>query len=129
NLGLTFRGCYYLILSSYDDGELSRLGPGRAHLHAVIRHAIDCGLKRFDFTIGDEPYKRDWCDTEVRVFDHLAAETWRGAAVIGTTLAFRRTKRLIKQTPALWRAFSRARALATKTAARRPADNRCGRTS
>src|SRR5262249_18002210 len=31
NVGLKFRDCYYLILSSYDDGELARFGPGRAH--------------------------------------------------------------------------------------------------
>jgi CelD/BcsL family acetyltransferase involved in cellulose biosynthesis len=111
NLGLKFRDCYYLILSSYYDGELARFGPGRAHLHEIIRHAIACGLRRFDFTIGDEPYKRDWSDTEVAVFDHLAVATWRGWVVVGLTVAYRRTKRLIKQTPVLWRAFSKARTL------------------
>ena len=36
----------------------------------------------FDFTIGDEPYKRDWSDIEVRLYDHLAAATLRGAVVV-----------------------------------------------
>lgn len=123
NLGLKFRDCYYLILSSYYDGDLARLGPGRAHLHEIIRHAFACRLKRFDFTIGDEPYKRDWCDAEVRVFDHLAAATWRGSVVVALMLAFRRTKRLIKQTPLLWKVFSRTRALATALAGRLRAKN------
>ncbi len=35
---------------------------------------------RFDFTVGDEPYKRDWSDTELRLHDYLAAVTLRGAA-------------------------------------------------
>ena len=78
NVGLTFRDCYYLILSSYHDGELSRFGPGRAHLHELLRHAIDRGFARFDFTVGDEPYKRDWSDTELRLYDHLAAVTLQG---------------------------------------------------
>ncbi len=111
NVGLKFRDCYHLILSSYD-GELSRFGPGRAHLHELLRHAIDGGFPHFDFTVGDEPYKRDWSDTELRLYDHLAAVTLQGALVMATTMAFRWTKRIIKQSPALWRAFSKARALA-----------------
>jgi CelD/BcsL family acetyltransferase involved in cellulose biosynthesis len=111
NVGLKFRDCYYLILSSYDDGEVSRFGPGRAHLHELLRHTIDGGLKRFDFTVGDEPYKRDWSDTELRLYDYLAAATLRGTLAVAMTMAFRRTKRFIKQSPILWRIFSKARAL------------------
>ena len=111
NVGLKFRDCYYLILSSYDDGELARFGPGRAHLHELLRNAIDGGFARFDFTVGDEPYKRDWSDTELALYDHLAAVTFRGWLVMALTSAFRRTKRFIKQSPTLWPVFSRARAL------------------
>jgi CelD/BcsL family acetyltransferase involved in cellulose biosynthesis len=112
NLGLRFRDCYYLVLSSYHDGEFSRFGPGRAHLNELIRHAIERGFHRFDFTVGDEPYKRDWSDTELRLQDYLAAVTWRGGVVVALTAAYRRTKRVIKQSPTLWRAFSKARGLA-----------------
>ena len=86
NLGLRFRDCYYLILSSYHDGEFSRFGPGRAHLHELLRHAIEHGFRSFDFTIGDEPYKRDWCDTELRLYDYLAAVTLRGRLVVATSI-------------------------------------------
>jgi CelD/BcsL family acetyltransferase involved in cellulose biosynthesis len=110
NLGLTFRDSYYLVLSSYHDGELARFGPGRAHLHELMRHAIERGFSRFDFTVGDEGYKRDWSDTELRLYDYLATETARGWIVVALTSAYRRTKRFIKQTPVLWSAFSRLRA-------------------
>jgi CelD/BcsL family acetyltransferase involved in cellulose biosynthesis len=112
NVGLRFRDCYYLIISSYHDGEFSRFGPGRAHLNELLRHAIRCGFRRFDFTVGDEPYKRDWCDTELRMYDYLAPVTVRGRLAVAIAQAFRRTKRFIKQTPALWQAFSKARVLA-----------------
>jgi CelD/BcsL family acetyltransferase involved in cellulose biosynthesis len=111
NIGLTFRSCYYLVLSSYHDGDLARLGPGRAHLHELMRHAIERGFSQFDFTIGDESYKRDWSDTELRLFDYLGAATVWGSWAAAMIAAFRRTKRTIKQTPILWRAFSKARAL------------------
>jgi CelD/BcsL family acetyltransferase involved in cellulose biosynthesis len=112
NLGLRFRNCYYLVLSSYHDGEFARFGPGRAHLHELLRHAIDSGFQRFDFTVGDEPYKRDWSDTELRLHDYLAAATFRGWLMVAMTGAFRRAKRFIKQSPTLWHAFSKARVLA-----------------
>jgi CelD/BcsL family acetyltransferase involved in cellulose biosynthesis len=109
SLGLTFRDCYYLVLSSYHDGEISRFGPGRAHLHELLRHAIERGFRRFDFTIGDEPYKRDWSDIEVRLCDHLDAVTMRGTMTVALTTTYRRAKRFIKQTPALWHAYSKVR--------------------
>jgi CelD/BcsL family acetyltransferase involved in cellulose biosynthesis len=102
SLGLKFRDCYFLVLSSYCEGDIARFGPGRAHLNELIRHAIDEGFRRFDFTVGDEPYKRDWADIEVRVFDHLAAATLRGGVALALTATYRRTKRFIKQTPAVW---------------------------
>jgi CelD/BcsL family acetyltransferase involved in cellulose biosynthesis len=118
NLGLRFRDCYYLVLSSYHDGEFSRFGPGRAHLHELLRHAIDSGFRQFDFTVGDEPYKRDWSDTELRLHDYLAAVTPRGWLMVAMTTAYRRTKRFIKQSPMLWRAFSKARGLAGSLSSR-----------
>jgi CelD/BcsL family acetyltransferase involved in cellulose biosynthesis len=110
NLALTYRGCYYHLLASYDDGELSRFGPGAAHLHDLLHYAIDHGFKVFDFTIGDERYKRDWCDTEMKLYDYIAPATWRGALVATPMLAGQRLKRWIKQTPVVWSAFSAARA-------------------
>jgi CelD/BcsL family acetyltransferase involved in cellulose biosynthesis len=109
SLGLKFRDCYYLVLSSYHDGDIARFGPGRAHLHELLRHAIDNGFCRFDFTIGDEPYKRDWSDIEVRLWDHLEVVTPRAMVAVALMAAYRRVKRFIKQTPAVWRAFSTLR--------------------
>jgi CelD/BcsL family acetyltransferase involved in cellulose biosynthesis len=109
SFGLIHRDCYYLMLSSYDDGELAKFGPGRAHLHELLRRAIGRGLGYFDFTVGDESYKREWSDVELRLYDHTAAATMRGLPAAAVTTGYRRAKRLIKQTPALWRAFSKAR--------------------
>lgn len=109
NLGLTFRGTYYHLLASHAAGELSRFGPGAAHLHDLLRHAIDRGCEIFDFTIGDEPYKRDWCDSPQKLYDHLSVATWRGIFVFVPAFAKSWFKRQIKQTPVLWKAFSRAR--------------------
>jgi CelD/BcsL family acetyltransferase involved in cellulose biosynthesis len=119
-VGLKFRNCYYLILSSYEHGELARFGPGRAHLHELLRHATEQGYSHFDFTVGDEPYKRDWSDTELSLYDYLQAGSGRGKLFGAMIAQFRRVKRFIKQSPVLWRAFSKARALAASLTASRP---------
>jgi CelD/BcsL family acetyltransferase involved in cellulose biosynthesis len=120
SFGLVHRDCYCLMLSSYDDGELARFGPGRAYLHELMRRAIGRGLAYFDFTVGDESYKREWSDVELRLYDHTAPATLRGLPVAAAMAGYRRAKRLIKQTPLLWRLFSKARtALARYLAARR----------
>ncbi len=111
NLGLTFRDCYYHVLASYDGGELSRFGPGAAHLRDLLRHAIGLGLRRFDFTIGDEPYKREWCDTTLRLYDHVAAATWRGRQATLWSVVRRWMKRFIKQTPFVWHSFIQVRSV------------------
>ena len=74
-----------------------------------MAEAIRMGLKRFDFTIGDEPYKLEWSDTTLKLYDFAAAATWRGLPARTASAVRRRIKRFIKQTPWAWRLASRAR--------------------
>ena len=110
NLGLIFRGSYYHLLASYDGGELSKYGPGAAHMHDLIRFAIERGCGTFDFTIGDERYKQEWCDGQIMLFDHVSAATLRGCPAALRFAVVGRLKRFIKQTPALWAVAYKVRA-------------------
>jgi CelD/BcsL family acetyltransferase involved in cellulose biosynthesis len=112
NFGLIRGGRFYHILVSYDDGELSRFGPGAVHLQEIMRDADKRGCHLFDFTIGDEAYKREWSDVTMTLRDHRAATTLRGFAVVLPAVTGARVKRFVKQTPLLWRAVVKARALA-----------------
>ena len=111
NLGLVHKGCYYHLLASYDDGAVSRFGPGAAHLHDLMQYAITRKCSVFDFTIGDEGYKRDWADTVITLYDHIEAATWRGVLVATPVVGWQRLKRWIKQTPVLWSVAGKVRAL------------------
>ncbi|HEV2629286.1 MAG TPA: GNAT family N-acetyltransferase [Pseudolabrys sp.] len=103
---LMFGGRYYYLLSSYTDKEMARFGPGAVHLHELMRYAIGQGVNVFDFTIGDETYKRDWCEETERLYDHIAVASWRGALAVLPMRVARNAKRTIKQTPVLWAAFT-----------------------
>lgn len=110
HLGVVFRDAYYHVLASYDDGAIAHYGPGALHLRELIANVIGLGLLRFDFTVGDEPYKLEWSDTHIKLGDYVAAATLRGAPALARSITQRRIKRFIKQTPAVWRAVSRLRA-------------------
>ena len=111
NLGLIFRGSYYHLLASYDGGELAKFGPGAAHMHDLIRYAIERGCGTFDFTIGDERYKQEWCDAQIMLFDHVSPTTLRGRPFALWLYVAGRLKRLIKQSPVVWSAVYKLRML------------------
>lgn len=113
---LTFGSRYYYLLSSYTDAELTRFGPGAVHLHELMRYAIGKGIDVFDFTIGDETYKRDWCEEAEKLHDHIAVASWRGALAVLPMRLARDAKRTIKQTPILWAAFTRLRKATSRIA-------------
>ena len=109
NLGIVFGDCYYHVLASYVDSEVAHYGPGALHLRELMAHAISWAMQRFDFTIGDEPYKLEWSDTVLKLYDYTATRTWRGLPARWFSSGRRRVKRWIKQTPALWTLASHAR--------------------
>jgi len=109
NFGIVFGDRYYHVLASYVDSEVAHYGPGALHLRELLAYAIKRGLKCFDFTIGDERYKLDWCDTVLKLYDYTATTKWRGLPARAASSVQRRSKRLIKQTPLLWNLVSYAR--------------------
>ncbi len=124
SLGLLFRDCYYHVLASYDDGPVSRFGPGAAHLHELMSHAISQGCRRFDFTIGDESYKRDWADTKINLYDHVSGAGCLGRLAAAAIVARLRAKRWIKNSPLMWTAASRFRSVLASIRRRPISDSR-----
>jgi len=68
----------------------------------MFQYSFERGLKTFDFTIGDEPYKRDWFNQEMKLYDHTSAATLRGWMAIMPARAMRAVKRVVRQNPAIW---------------------------
>lgn len=113
NWGISFAGRFHYVLASYaENEEFSKRGPGMIQLMELMKRAIETGHSEFDFTIGDEGYKGDWCEVDIRLHDHIEAVTIRGLLALLPAAAYRRAKRFIKQTPVLWEAFTRLRAAA-----------------
>lgn len=111
NLGLLFRGCYYYLLTSYDDGPLKRYGPGELHLRELIRYAISQELRYFDFTIGEHAFKLEWTDEEAKLYDRIAAASWLGLPAAADLVLRPQAKQLLKKSQLLEQLMRRSKSV------------------
>lgn len=113
NWGISFNGCFHYVMTSYEEqAEYAKRGPGMIQLMELMKNAADTGHTEFDFTVGDEGYKAEWCEIETLLFDYIEAATVLGLLIRLPKTTFLKVKRFIKQTPVLWEAFTRLRASA-----------------
>jgi CelD/BcsL family acetyltransferase involved in cellulose biosynthesis len=85
------------------EDELAHASPGDFLFFENIKETCDEGLSVYDFSVGDEPYKRVWCDIETRHFDVLVPLTAKGRLLAAAMRATNRAKAFLKSYPAVWR--------------------------
>jgi CelD/BcsL family acetyltransferase involved in cellulose biosynthesis len=82
---LRHAGTYYLLLSAFRNGEWKSASPGNVMLDRMTTHLIETGTGVFDYTIGNESYKRDFAAEPQSL---LAADC--PTSVLGWPVAMRR---------------------------------------
>lgn len=85
------------------DDDLAFTSPGDFLFFENISEACGQKLDVFDFSVGDEPYKRLWCDIETQHFDVVAPLTAKGKVLAHALRLKAGTKAWIKNNPAAWR--------------------------
>jgi len=83
HLGAVHRGRFYYLMPSYEAGEWGRYAVGRLLMQALVKWSIEAGLHVFDFTVGDEPFKAQWADLSVPLYDYQ-----RGVTIAGGLFSF-----------------------------------------
>ncbi len=102
--------------SSFESGETENASPGDLLFYHMIQNACESGNKLFDFGVGDEQFKRNWCDGETQLYDCVVALTAKGRAGAVAVAGLTRAKRIIKANPRLFTLARKARmALQRKT--------------
>jgi CelD/BcsL family acetyltransferase involved in cellulose biosynthesis len=101
-LGVVRQGCFYYQVPVYPDDALQRHSPGHILLMRLMQWAIERGCTRFDFTIGDEPYKAEWCDQTWVLGCGTLARTLRGRVGAGIALAQIAAMRQVKRRRGLY---------------------------
>lgn len=89
--------------------DLANASPGEFLFFDNIREACEQGFAIYDFSVGDEHYKRLWCDIEEHQFDIRLPTSFNGRILASTLGAAATAKRAIKANPLLWSAIKRLR--------------------
>ena len=85
------------------EDDLASSSPGDFLFFDNIQEACETGFTVYDFSVGDEPYKRQWCDIETRHFEVLVPLTLKGRALAQTLRQGARLKAFVKNSPTIWK--------------------------
>jgi CelD/BcsL family acetyltransferase involved in cellulose biosynthesis len=105
---------YYFYATAFDpDPRYRPYSPGTLLVKHVLQRSFDLGVERFDFMLGDEPYKRVWATDLERVSTHVVAKrTARSRAGLLVYSGLLRSRDLVRRSPRVRelakRALSRA---------------------
>ena len=73
--GVVYKNIFYHLMPSIPKSEYMKYSPGRILLQYLIKWSIDNNIKKLDFTIGDEQYKKDWSNRNEFLFSYLESNT------------------------------------------------------
>ena len=99
---ITDRGHQTLHFSAYAVDDIAPIGPGDFLNHSLVQSACESSVTVFDFGVGDETYKRSWCDIEVHHRDTMISLTLKGRAAETIVSIRRRAVSSIKRNERLW---------------------------
>jgi CelD/BcsL family acetyltransferase involved in cellulose biosynthesis len=78
HFGVYDENVFYYMMPGHDTKEWARYSPGRLLLEYLIEWSIENKLSVFDFTVGGELYKHNWCDRETNLYEYVRARTFKG---------------------------------------------------
>ncbi|ESY72166.1 acetyltransferase [Mesorhizobium sp. LNHC252B00] len=85
------------------DDDLGHTSPGDFLFFDNIQEACATGFEVYDFSVGDEAYKRLWCDMETQHFEVLIPLTLKGRVLALMLRQGARLKAFIKNSPTIWK--------------------------
>lgn len=88
--------------ASICEDELAQYSPGEFLFFHNIEQAAKDGFCTYDFGVGDEHYKRMWCNVETVHYDTLIPLTAKGTAFALAWRAVAAIKRKVKRGRVLW---------------------------
>jgi CelD/BcsL family acetyltransferase involved in cellulose biosynthesis len=87
---------FYYLMPAHEAGEWRHYAPGRLLNEWLLKWALERGLKYFDFGIGDEAYKFNYCDLDVPLHDAILPVNAKGRLFAALLELKRNTKRSLR---------------------------------
>ena len=119
-LGLVSGGNFSLWVTAYDPAFGNKYSAGTLLLIKTLELASRAGLAHFDFLMGDEPYKKDWCNIKIPLYHVMQPLTTKGRVCCSVIQAGLNVKKFILSRPAAMKSirYARKAVLRQKSAAR-----------
>ena len=76
--GTVYKNRFCYLMPTYEGGEWEKYSAGRLLLIYLMKWCAENRIELFDFTIGDEVYKKDWCDKEMKIFEYRESISFKG---------------------------------------------------
>ena len=92
-LGVTDGTSFAMVRLSHAGGDWMKIGPGRLVIERTMHALHEKGIRHFDFSIGDYPYKSGFGVQPSPLVDLVSAQSWRGRAGAARDLAKAAVKR------------------------------------
>ena len=99
HLGFDYDNCFLWYKPSFDV-QLRRHSPGNVMLHQLLARGLDTGKAEFDFSVGDEAFKRRYCNATRYNRNLVVTHRTHAVAAARVTLG---VKRILRP---LWKAGS-----------------------
>ena len=116
--GLILADRFYYLMPSHASGAWERCAPALLHLEALIQWCHARGISHFDFGVGDEPYKRKYCDVTMPLYRAIFSATFLGRVHLhwaGLVARLRATKLWQEVRPLKWVVLRALRGLPEKS--------------
>ncbi len=109
NWGLVRANRYYYVMHSFAGGAAARFSPGRQLMLHLMKWCTGHGVEVFDFTIGDETFKDQWCEKSAPLYDSVAPLSLSGVPGALALRSGKPIKRMVKASPVMHAAAQRVR--------------------
>lgn len=79
NMGFNYKGRFFYLMPTFNHSpKWRRFSLGRIHLQKLIQWCIEHQVTVFDFTVGNEQYKRIWCNETMAVYQYIKIINLKG---------------------------------------------------
>lgn len=69
--GYVVGGRFYYLMPSFEGGDWNRYSADRLLIEHLLEWSFERGLEAFDFTVGDEDYKSEFCDLTIPLYSAI----------------------------------------------------------
>ena len=107
-IAFTSKGRFSILTTSFDPDQHVNCSPGLILLVKTIELAARAGQETYDFLVGEESYKRQWCRNEVNIYCGFSGLTTAGRLSAFASFQKYKLKKNLKSSPRAMKMLRRA---------------------